>query len=292
MKATGSSKDNQHYVPRFWLRRFAAADGRLAAMLDGVYQHQVDVDDIMSGHWIYTAVEPGWIATDKIEDCLAALEGLASRLFDELHANTAAPSNDQWTLLCSFLALQACRHIDVMARGHDRSKEMALALAEASSFAIEVSFLANMKLRFGCDLPPGLWGVLKCKGDALLMEEAEEVFELYPYDPQLPAQDSLRATNLVCKAIAAQNLCLLDAPLGSAYVLGDRPVPLRELAGGFDVPLSSSLAFNATPAPAGAKATRTRRVATAGEVAAINKNQKARAKSVLIAQSKPLLESI
>ena len=110
LKATAaphSSKDNQHYVPRFWLRRFAGANGRLVATIDGVYQSQVDVDDIMSDDWIYTIFDPNWVSSDRVENDLAALEGLASALFDELHAGAAVPTDEQWEQLCWFLALQA-----------------------------------------------------------------------------------------------------------------------------------------------------------------------------------------
>jgi hypothetical protein len=143
---------------------FAGANGRLVATIDGVYQPQVDVDHIMSDDWICTIFDPNWVSSDRVENDLAALEGLASALFDELHAGAAVPTDEQWEQLCWFLALQACRHIDLMSRGHDRGKEMALALAEAPSHDSEASFLADMKARFGCDLPAGLWDFLKAKG--------------------------------------------------------------------------------------------------------------------------------
>ncbi len=82
--------------------------------------------------------------------------------------------------------------------------------------------------------------------------------------------------------IAVQDLLLLDAPSNSAYVLGDHPVPVRLLSRGFDVPLSSTLAFRATPTASGSIGGLGRRDATPAEVDQINRRQVARANSVVI----------
>jgi len=152
--------------------------------------------------------------------------------------------------------------------------------------------LADVKARFGCDFPLGLWTALRTKGEAALMEEAEKLLDLLPYDPTLPAQLSLAAVDLVTDRIAVQDLLLLDAPSDSAYVLGDHPVPLRLLSYGFDVPLSSSLAFQAIPVALGTGAGFARRYATLAEVDEINRHQVARAKSVLIGPSRAVLERL
>jgi len=287
-----SVKKNQHYVPRFWLARFAGPSGRLVGLKNGVFQHQIGANDIMSDDWIYTIFDSWWRPSDEIEDALGVIEGEAEQLFTALHANRINPPNDQWESLCTFLALEACRHIDTMARGHIRGKEMALVIAKASSYPSEVDFFADVKAQFGCDLPPGLWESLRMKGKEALWEEAEEVFDLYPYDPKLPAQLSLAAVQLVANSIASQDIWLLDAPNGSAYVLGDCPVPLRLLSCGFSVPLSSSLAFQATPVASGKVGGLGRRDATSKEVEEINRQQVARAKSVVIGPDRRLLESL
>jgi hypothetical protein len=285
-----SVKKNQHYVPRFWLARFAGPNGRLVGLKDGILQHQLGLDNIMSDDWIYTVFDSWWRPSDEIEDDLGVIDGDADLLFTNLHAGRSNPSNEQWKHLCIFLALSACRHVDTMMPGHDYAKEMGLVIADASSYGSEAAFLAEVKLRFGCDLPLGLLAALKTKGEARLMEEAEELLDLLPYDPRLPAQLSLTATERVTTTIIVQDLLLLDAPSGSAYVLGDHPVPVRRLGCGFDVPLSSSLAFQATPVASISVAGSARRYATPAEVDEINRHQVARAKSVVVGPSRALLE--
>jgi Protein of unknown function (DUF4238) len=285
-------KKHQHYVPRFWLARFAGPTGRLVGLKDGVLQHQVGVGNIMSDDWIYTVFDSWWRPSDEIEDDLGVIDGDADLLFTSLHAGRGNPSNEQWKHLCTFLALAACRHVDTMMHGHERAKEMGLAIADASSYESEAAFLAEVKLRFGCDFPLGLWAALRTKGIAALLEEAEKLLDLLPYDPRLPAQLSLAAVELVANCIAVQDLLLLDAPSDSAYVLGDHPVPIRLVSRGFDVPLSSSLAFQATPAAPGSIGGVGRRCANLAEVDEINRHQVARAKSVVIGPSRALLERL
>jgi hypothetical protein len=285
-------KHNQHYVPQFWLRGFAGPNGRLHGLLDGLYQHQVAANEIMSDIWIYTSFDSWWRPSDYIEDNLAAIDTEASVLFTTLQATPAAPTDDQWERLCFFLALASCRHVDTMFRGHERAKEMALALGDPSAYPDEPAFLADMKSRFGADLPSGLWNILKAKEGLALNEEVEEVLDLQPYDPKLPMQLSLLATDLVNNGNTVQDLWLLDAPAGWAYVLGDHPVPLHSLSAGFDAPLSSGLAFRASPTPPRMTAARGRRSATLVEVQAINLNQKSRAKSVLIGNDRAILDSL
>jgi hypothetical protein len=287
-----SVKKNQHYVPQFWLRRFAGPAGQLLGLKNGVFQHQVGANNVMSDDWIYTIFDSWWRPSDQIEDDLGLIDGEADRLFTELHANKNNPSNERWEELCTFLALAACRHVDTMMRGHERGKEMALVIADASSYANEAAFLADVKARFGCDFPPGLWAVLKAKGQEALFDEAEEVFDLQPYDPKMPVQLSLLATDLVTNVIGVQDLWLLDAPTGSAYVLGDHPVPVRLLSRGFDVPLSARLAFQATPTASGRIGGLGRRDATPAEVDEINRRQVARATSVVVGPDRALLESL
>ena len=179
-----------------------------------------------------------------------------------------------------------------MMRGHERGKELSLVIADASSYKSEAAFLADVKARFGCEFPLGLWAVLRAKGEVALLEEAEEVLGLLPYDPRLPVQLSLAAVEPVTNCIAVQDLWLLDAPNNSAYVLGDHPVPVRLVDRGFDVPLSSSLAFQATPTASGTVGGLGRRYATLAEVDEINRHQVARAKSVVIGPSLALLERL
>ena len=286
-----SVKQNQHYVPRSWLSRFAGQNGRLLAIKNGVVMSQVSVDDIMSGDWIYTVFDEWRRPSDRIEDALSKVEGDAGLLFEALHASAKPPTDDQWVNLCTFLALTACRHPEVMRRGHLRSKEMAWAVANVDSHPDRESFLANIRSRFGVELPPNLYDGLINKGFSALLQEADEIEELSPQDPKLHEQLSLEAVELVANAIVVQNLFLLDAPPGTSFVLSDRPLPLHDLSRGFSVALSKTLAFLALPAD-GEKIVLGRRTATPEMVNRANREQAQRARSIIIGSDRHVLEAL
>jgi hypothetical protein len=289
-----SEKENQHFVPRNWLSRFAGRDGRVLALcLENGNINQVSVADIMSGSWIYTVFDEWWRPSDVLEDRLAKIEGDAHKLFEMLHTSKASPTNAQWIELITFLALTACRHPDIMRRGHERSKEMAWAIANIESYANYEEFRNDMKKRFATDFPRLLYDLLLAKGLEVLLAEGQQVEDLSPQDHRLPEQLSLSAVCLVANVIATMNLRLLDAPPGSSFVLGDRPLPLRDLALGFDVPLSKSLAFQAWPPRAkDAPVIAERRDASINEIDEINRRQVRRAKRVVIGPDHETLKSL
>ena len=67
-----------------------------------------------------------------------------------------------------------------MRRGHQRGKELAYELADASSFSTEAGFATHIRKRYGEDLAAGLHSILAAKGDEALLMEAEEVERLSP----------------------------------------------------------------------------------------------------------------
>lgn len=134
-----SEKENQHFVPRNWLSRFAGAHGRVLCLSKGKI-HQVSVADIMSGNWIYTVFDEWWRPSDKLEDALANIEAKADKLFTMLHASRAVPTDGQWVELIQFLALTACRHPEIMKRGHERAKELAVCYCQCCYLSKRTSF--------------------------------------------------------------------------------------------------------------------------------------------------------
>jgi len=286
-----SEKRNQHFVPRNWLSRFAGVNGRVLCKR-GREISQISVDDIMSGDWIYTVFDEWWRPSDRLEDALANVEGDAGKLFTDLHSSSGIPTDGQWTELTLFLALTACRHPEIMARGHDRSKEMAWAIADVASYENEQAFCEDMMKRFKAEFQPGFYQVLLAKGAEALLVEAQEVENLSPQDPNLPEQLSIEAVFPVSDSITRMSMHLLDAPPNSAFVLGDHPLPTRSTILGFDVPLSKSLAFQCWPSGTGKKPVRERRQATLQEVQDINRRQATRAKAVVIGPDKKTLEAL
>ncbi len=287
-----SVKENQHYVPRSWISRFAGENGRLVGLKDGTIQHQVNVADIMSEDWLYTIFDEWWRPSDRIEDALAEVEGGAKDLFDALTASRSLPTDKQWVELCRFLALTACRHPDTMQRGHQRAKEMAWALADADTHPDAASFFADIRSRFGVDLPYDTYGQLLAQGLPDLIAEAENIQSMTPWDPRLPEEISLEAVDFVAKRIITCNLILLDAPPGANYVLSDRPMPAKDALVGFTVPLSRSLAFLALPTTEQEDIALVRRDATPEQVGWVNKEQKQRAKSIIVGPDKETLSAL
>ncbi|MFC3182435.1 DUF4238 domain-containing protein [Cypionkella sinensis] len=286
-----SVKENQHFVPRSWLSRFAGQDGRVLAIKDGKDVTQIAVADIMSGDWIYTVFDEWWRPSDELEDALSIEESRAAKLFESLHTSPVQPNDKGWIDLCHFLALTVCRHPDTMQTGHTRSKELAWHLADVRAFNDAAAFFGETKQKFGVDLSTAEYQRLLLADPSNLIAEAEEVEHLTPQDPKLPEQISLSAVNNVATQISVLNLFLLDAPKGANYVLSDRPMPLHDLAFGFTVPLSKNLALLAMPGD-GREVIYGRREATPEMVALVNTEQADRMKSVIIGPDRAVLESL
>ena len=113
-----------------------------------------------------------------------------------------------------------------------------------------------------------------------------------PWDQRLPEQISLGAVDLVAKRILTCHLILLDAPLGSNYVLSDRPMPAKDALVGFTVPLARSLAFLALPTHKHEDMMLLRRDATPEQVHWVNQEQKHRAKSIIVGPDQATLSAL
>jgi hypothetical protein len=271
-KAMAAKKRNQHYVPRSWIRRFAGADGVLVAW-DGQKTRQISAGRIMSKDWLYTVFDNTWQASDALEDELSKVEGKAAELVKRISNRKYAVKLADREQLGSFLALQACRHPDVMNRGYRRARELGALIESARTFPNARAF-ALKAASFGIPLSAAaeMFEQLIAADPDQLRRELEELRGLSEQDPRLPIQDALRATPQIAQTLSRMTFTFLDAPPGNVFILGDTPLPQEHLGQGFTVPLSKSLALQATSGNS-SQTTMARRVATAAEVAAVNRTQ-------------------
>jgi hypothetical protein len=286
LAAPKSEKGNQHYIPRWWLKGFADDKGSVWALRDGRVA-VVGVGNIMNAAWIYTVFDGWWRPSDAVEDSLAVVENFGSKVFAQLH--TSPPNDEMWQDLFWFLALTVCRHPDVMRRGHELSKEFGMALRDAPSFDEKATFNAALEGTFGPIPTDDAYEVLAAAPQEALDSAVETLIDLQPYDPSLPEVEAILAADQVAAVIGTMNCRLLVAPAGSMFVLSDRPLPAKDLAQGFEVPLSKRMALEARPAY-GAGAARSCEAASAQEVEAINLAQARRRKDILIGPDPTTLE--
>src|SRR5262249_1306032 len=129
-----SVKRAHHYVPQFWMRGFADTKGEIHAW-DGGRVRRAKADKIMQVEWLYTVFDHAWNPSDAVEDGLGKLERIAAQLFVKLAKTGAIITSDDRRVLCEFLALQACRHPDVMKRGRRALKDLIALIALSPDFA-------------------------------------------------------------------------------------------------------------------------------------------------------------
>jgi hypothetical protein len=266
-----TSKRNQHYVPRSWIKRFAGTKALYA--WDGQKVRQVSASNIMSEDWLYTVFDNTWQPSDALEDELSKDEGKAAKLVKRLsdaHYTLKPADGDQ---LCDFLALQACRHPDIMNRGYRRARALGELIASAHTIPSAQDF-ALKAAGFGIPAVAAgeMYRYLRTVDRNRLQHELEELNRLSEQDPQLPIQDALRAKPQIAQALRSMTFTLLDAPSGCAFILGDTPLPQELLRHGFSVPLSKSLALISAPSNS-SQAIMARRIATQAEVDAVNRIQ-------------------
>jgi hypothetical protein len=281
-----SDKQNQHFIPRWWLKAFADAKGNIWALREGRVQIAA-AGDIMSEDWIYTLFDAWWRPSDVIEDNLSKIEGMASRLFRDTEANGPTGQED-WSALLWFIALTACRHPRAMSRGSELSRELSLFLQDVRQYQDTASFGAAYQAKFGAAPETEMYPILSQMPQEAIEGTILYILGLQPYDPQLPQTDALLATDDVAAAIEQMDCRLLEAPADAFFVLGDRPFPTKDLSHGFIIPLSKSLALEAR-ARAGETVLRSSEIATAAEVAASNAQQAAMAEQIVIGPERAAL---
>lgn len=282
-----SEKQNQHYIPRWWLKAFADAKGNIWALRGNVVR-VCAAGDIMSDDWIYTLFDAWWRPSDTLEDGLSQIEGIASTLFRDIEAN--GPTGDEdWSALLWFIALTTCRHPRAMKRGNELSKELGIFLNDVKQHRDAESFALAYASRFGAQPPADMYSILSQLHQDTIEGTILHLLELQPYDPSLPQTDALFATDNVAAAIEHMDCRLLKAPVGNNFVLGDHPFPATDLSAGFTIPLSKRLALEAKPRT-GATVLRASAVATLAEIAASNDKQVSMAHELVIGPDQAALK--
>lgn len=283
-------KKNHHYIPQFWLKKFADANGSIHARV-GQRVSVVSSSKIMQTDWGYTVFDSNWNPSDVLENTLSILEGRAAPTFEKLCQSGTSPTESERISLCEFLALQACRHPDILHRGHVRAKELGEIFALAHSYQSLNEFtVAVSEYGLSSQDAQDTYQLLMTRSQEQLSEEFEDLHYISPQDERLPEQEALLAKSKIAASLKSFDFVLLDAPSGSSFILGDTPVPQDDLYQGFSVPLSKSVAVKATTCTSG-KASITRRQAAVSEVSAINQTQWDNAKNMVIGSDRMLLSS-
>ncbi|MBB3639822.1 DUF4238 domain-containing protein [Variovorax atrisoli] len=280
-------KQNHHFIPRFWLRGFRSGTGQLFGRRDGIAR-PVAVGNVMQSDWLYTVYDNDWIASDEIENQLSVLEKKHAAVLRRFVVPAAQVSDADRKELCAALALQACRHPDVMRRGFRLSKELGVTFMTAPWLSKEDFAQKLVTYGVGASEAENIHGQLVSAPIEQLAGAVLALLDLPPWDPELPEQEALKAHPIIQTQLEALSMLVLDAPLGSTFVIGDTPIPQDRLGAGFSVPLSKSVAVRLFPA---STPKITRCAASASEVDAINREQWDRALHTIVGSSLAQLQA-
>jgi len=289
MAGPAFEKHNHHFIPRFWLRGFADAQGSIWKRQSGRVT-RTGAGSVMNGRWLYTLFNDRWEPSDALENALSLHEGRAAAVFKVLKTPNGLLNQAEWELLLMFLGVTATRHPLAMTRGRDLAKELAFAIADVHSYPDEASFCDTLRQVLGADVPAGSYAALVSLSREDLESEAAEIAGLSPQDMRMPEQQAILGALPVANAIAAMDLEIVDAPGGCSFILSDCPLPLKNLGSGFSVPLASTVALRATPSLG--QAVQGRSAATLIDVDKINAEQVARTQATVIASERFVLDRL
>lgn len=101
---------HQHFVPRFYLKRFATADGRIGLLdLCTGSRRVVSVRDVAVAKDLYTVLDPSGSPSGDIERLLTEVEGKVAPLLAGMCRGALPAANFERFHLALFLALQMVR---------------------------------------------------------------------------------------------------------------------------------------------------------------------------------------
>lgn len=280
---TELKKRRHHYVPQFWIRRFTDANGKLLQW-DGSRAKEIGAASIMQEEWLNTVYDRTWQPSDSLENALSQAESDDAKLFRTLDSPSTALTEAIRVDLCGALALQACRHRDILFGGHRKAGALADLIGDAPLYDLQDQFVSKMTaLGVPKEDSQAIHSWAKNLNDPdAWAAEAAKIKAMSPQDPQLPMTEALLAMGGVNKALMKLSYELLDAPATSHFVLGDTPLAQSGLEAGFTVPLSKTLAVRAHVPTPGVNPVLTRRTASASEVIASNQSQWAMAAKIVV----------
>lgn len=264
---------NQHYVPVFWQERFRGPGNVLHRKKRGRIE-AANPNKEMSADWLYTIFDDKGFPSNILEFGSSKIEANAAAAFRSLDTPGSVGTLEEQIFLRWFIAFSACRHPDTMSMGHRRAKDLAYVLADVHSKSLK-EFIDSLS-HFGLDAEEATLAYAKCRCLSAedLLAQAEMIEHMSPTDSALPQQIALSSETIeqVFFKLCHHNVTILDAPAGSTFVLGDTPFAV-DLAKGFVVPISSTIALLWAPGSKEALPDWTRRTATPTEVQTSNRQQ-------------------
>lgn len=289
-------KDNHHYVPQHWVKRFAGNDGNLYIReIDergNVYIGIRGAKKVMSSPFLYTRYDAVFNGSDALENALGEIEGKQSLFLDIICDQQEPVDEGTRHELAAVLALQTLRHPDVLAYGRRRALSLGKLINSIKSMTPD-EFMAQAASQFDIENPLIVYEEIHAKTQVELDAELAEIMSWSEQNPQLADTDTLSAFASLCNSIHGLDMILLDIRADEgAYVLGDTPMPQSALAGGFTVPLSKRLAVAAIQAHEGQRPQIRRREATQKDIAYVNRDQWNRHATVVAGESYAVLKAL
>jgi hypothetical protein len=242
-----------HFVPQFWIRRFAGADGKLWA-----YDHNAgriserSPKQLMQIFNLYT-VQPSGADDTTLETIdLNRIDSEGSSVFDRiLNGDHTQSAKEEFA---SFLAAQVLRDPDVVTSYNQRAQELTLGLLGAFDAQDFVTFRQQLEAKF-----PGS-SVTEMEFQHILslrLQGAENAIETIITAlndseglPELPFTDVVRSPD--SRKIIRNHLLSFDwtlkADVSNRFILGDTGVLYNKGAmENLSAPLSCSMALFLTP---------------------------------------------
>ncbi len=292
-------KERHHYVSKFWMRRFRDTKDVLWQW-DGHKVERAKIKEIMQVEWLYTVFDEQWRPSDGLEDQLSKIENDIARVYTEVETAQGADVQKLLPDLPPVLALQACRHPNILFASHRKTGALASLIVDAPLHSSEASFVqAARQLGVQEGTAREIYPTLSTMNPDELEAQAVEVRSLSPQDPQLPMTEALRAWPDIAEMLSNLAYEVLEAPAGFTYVLGDtplaqgrlgpRPEVQAQLSAGFIVPFTKSVAVRAYPS---GPTSILRRTATVAEVQACNAGQWQMAEKLVVGPDPAVLQAL
>jgi hypothetical protein len=288
---------HHHFVPQFWIKRFAARDGKIWA-----YDWNDDRIKVRSPKALmqlinlYT-VQPHGLDDTTLETVdLGKVDREGNVAFDRVLKgdDSEAAKNE----LASFLSAQIMRDPKTVVSYNPKAQELTLSLLETFDAPDYQTFARKWSERFsGTHIERNEFDYIRSLGLKDSEDALEKIIDALGSTgglPELPFTDVVRSPdgrNVLRDQLLKFNWSL-KTDVNAGFVLGDTGVLYERgvLANGLKVPLSSSAALHLTPA-----ANPTPRIstmpATQPEVEALNLESAARARQWIVGEPS-LLENL
>ena len=277
-----------HFVPQFWIKKFASADGKLWGYEwhDDRVKHRSS-KAVMQIFDLYTLQPSGADDTSLESNELSKVDTQGARTFDRVlnGDRSEAVKAD----LASFLAVQIMRDPDTLSSYRPRTQELTLHLLNALTAKDYASFSACFEKLFpGADIKESEYNDIRGLGQAGAEQEINNIITSLDAKggiPELPFTDLIRSSS--GRDIIGQALLSLDWEIktdaNEGFILGDAPVLFEKGAfrSGLRVPLSKTTALYLAPTAKSSSG-----IASASaksfEVEALNYESAARTRSWLV----------